>query len=245
MGRIVQGRTGGRLPRMARSTEALSRLIEERLQPGADVEAIDRRIHTMFGERWCVVFTDMAGFSRRSSRDGIVSFLVLIHLMDRLCLPIVADHAGFLLKKVADSHVILFRDPRTALRACVDMQRALHRHNDQAAEQDQLFMGCGIGWGDVLKLGDEDVFGVEVNLAAKLGEDLSEPYQILLTPAAAGAIGRRVAGVEVRQVPGSRLGGVASPFFEAVYARALQRLERGKKSARRLVAGSRSRRRGR
>jgi adenylate cyclase len=229
---------------MARSTEALARLIEERLQPGADTEAIDRRIETMFGERWCVVFTDMAGFSRRSARNGIVSFLVLIHQMDKILLPIVDEHAGLVLKKVADSHLLLFREPRTALRCCVAMQRALQRHNDQAAEQDQLFMGCGIGWGDVLKLGDEDVFGVEVNFAAKLGEDLAEPYQILLTPAAAGAAGR-VRGVELRRVPGGKLGGTSTPFFEAVYARSLERLERGKKSARSLVAGSSTRTRGR
>jgi class 3 adenylate cyclase len=230
---------------MGRSTQELSRLIEERLQPGADTEAVDRRIQTLFGERWCVVFTDMAGFSRRSARDGIVSFLVLIHQMDKICLPIVSEHAGFVLKKIADSHMLLFRDPRTALRACVAMQRALERHNDQAAEPDQLFMGCGIGWGDVLKLGDEEVFGVEVNFAAKLGEDLAEPYQILLTPAAAEAVGKRVAGVDLRRVAGGRLSGGASPFFEAVYARSLERLERGKKTARSLVAGSRTRRRGR
>ena len=34
-------------------------------------------------------------------------------------------------------------------------------------------------------------------------------------------------------------------FLEAVYARSLERLERGKKSARSLVAGSRTRSRGR
>lgn len=230
---------------MGKSSDELSRLIEERLKPGADVEGIDHRIETLFGERWCVVFTDMAGFSRRSARDGIVSFLVLIHQMDKICLPIVSQHAGLVLKKIADSHMLLFREPRAALRACVAMQRALHRHNDQASEQDQLFMGCGIGWGEVLKLGDDEVYGIEVNFAAKLGEDLSEPYQILLTPAAAGAVRGRVSGVDLRKVAGGKLGGTSSPFYEAVYARSLERLERGKKVARALVAGSRTRRRGR
>jgi len=37
-------------------------LIEERLKPGADREQVDQRIWDLFGERWAVMFTDLAGF---------------------------------------------------------------------------------------------------------------------------------------------------------------------------------------
>ena len=39
----------------------------------------------------------------------------------------------------------------------------------------------GVGFGDVLEL-DGDVFGAEVNLASKIGEDLARPGEVLLTP---------------------------------------------------------------
>jgi class 3 adenylate cyclase len=41
---------------------------------------------------------------------------------------------------------------------------------------------------------DGDVFGAEVNLASKIGEDLARPGEVLLTPGAADALspaGRR------------------------------------------------------
>lgn len=201
---------------MALSRNALSALLDERLRPGADLDDIDRRIQERFLERWCVVFTDMSGFSRRAARDGIIPFLALMHQMNRIVAPIVDRHSGLLLKVIADSHMILFRDARKGLEACIEIQQALRRHNDAITEADRIYLGCGIGFGDVLKLGDDDVYGVEVNFAAKLGEDLAGPYQIFLTPGARKAIGR-AAGVKIRQVPGGRLGGTKLPYFEAVF----------------------------
>jgi class 3 adenylate cyclase len=201
---------------MSKALGALRQLIEERLKPGADTGAIDRRIQSMFSERWCVVFTDMAGFSRRARRDGIISFLVLMHLLDRIARPIVREHGGFVLKTIADSLMVLFRDPKDALAACVELQEAIHRYNDTAPEADHIYVGCGIGYGECLKLGDEEIYGPEVNFAAKLGEDLAGPYEIFVTPDAVKGIGA-VADIRWRKVPGSRLGGTRLPYFEAVY----------------------------
>jgi adenylate cyclase len=201
---------------MGKSAATLAQLIEERLAPGADRDEIDRRIEALFGEEWCIVFTDMAGFSRDTARKGIIPFLVLIHQLEKLMLPIVRKHAGLDLKKIADSRVLLFRDPKAALEALLEIQRAIHRHNELALEPDHIYMGAGLGFGRILKLGDEDVFGVEVNFAAKLGEDLAGPYQIFVTPATAKAIGHHP-GARLKKVPGSRLGGTRLPYYEVVY----------------------------
>src|SRR5512133_3403990 len=50
---------------MGASEDRLERLIAERLLPGADKKRIDERIWELFGEEWCVMFTDLSGFSRR------------------------------------------------------------------------------------------------------------------------------------------------------------------------------------
>jgi adenylate cyclase len=52
---------------------------------------------------------------------------------------------------------------------------------------ERLRFSYGVGYGDVLDL-DGDVFGLEVNLASKIGEDLARPGEILLTPQAAAAL---------------------------------------------------------
>jgi class 3 adenylate cyclase len=200
---------------MSKSSTLLAELIEERLRPDADADEIDRRIESLFRERWCIVFTDMSGFSRRSARSGIISFLVLIHQLNKIVHPLVKRHGGLILKTIADSHLILFRDAREGLRACLELQDAMHRHNHKVPEPDQIYVGCGIGYGDCLKLGDDDIFGIEVNFAAKLGEDLAGPYDIFVTPAAMKAIGS-FKGVTFHKVPGSRLGGTKLPYYEAV-----------------------------
>ena len=86
------------------SEDRLEKLIEDRLKPGADKSAIDRRIWDLFGEEWAVMFTDLSGFSR-----GVEAY------------------------------------------------------------------------GEMLRIGDHDVFGAEVNAASKLGEDMAKAKQILVT----------------------------------------------------------------
>ena len=46
-----------------------------------------------------------------------------------------------------------------------------------------MLLCVGIGYGRVLRIGDRDVFGQEVNAASKLGEDLATAGEILVTEA--------------------------------------------------------------
>ena len=175
---------------MSRSTEALAELLEERKRLGTDTKDVDRRILSLFGETWCVVFTGVASSERRSASTAIITFLAHVHELDKICSPIVQKNCGFTLKKTAGSSMIIFRDPKAALRTCIEMQQALAVHNRHAPAEDHLLLGCGLGYGPCIKLGDDDIFGVEVNLAAWLGEAVAGPYEVLLTPNAVQAVGR-------------------------------------------------------
>ena len=65
-------------------------LIEERSKAGKeDVEAIDRYIWEMFGERWAVVFTDLEGVSRKTRNFGITHFIQTIFESKRLLFPVI------------------------------------------------------------------------------------------------------------------------------------------------------------
>ena len=48
----------------------------------------------------------------------------------------------------------------------------------------------GIGFGQILRIGDHDVFGREVNAASKLGEDTAKANEILVTKSAVDACGK-------------------------------------------------------
>jgi class 3 adenylate cyclase len=170
------------------SQDRLERLIEERLVPGADKQAIDQIIWKLFGERWAVMFTDLIGFSRNVAEFGIVQFLETIHISHRLLVPCLERGAGILLKTEGDSMLVIFRDAGDALQAAVDMQRCLSAYNAVRPRVEHVLLGIGVGYGDVLRIGDVDVFGAEVNAAAKLGEDTAVAGEILLTAAVREAV---------------------------------------------------------
>lgn len=172
---------GWRPSGLSGSAERLWGLVEERSRPGADVREVDQRIWDLFGEEWAVMFTDLAGFSRQVEAFGITHFLQVIHEQRKLLLPIVAGHDGILVKEEADSFLVVFRRARTALLCALEMQRACRKLNERRVPEEQVLLCVGIGYGRILRIGDEDVYGAEVNAASKLGEDTAKAYEVLVT----------------------------------------------------------------
>ena len=158
-------------------------LIDARLAPDADREAIDARIWETFGEEWCIMATDLSGFSRGVAQFGIIHFLQTIHESARLLIPIVEAHEGLLLKIEGDSFFVIFRDVHAALRAAIEMQRATRRYNDERAPEEHVLLGVGLGCGRVLRVAAAEVYGNEVNSACILGETHARGYDILVTQA--------------------------------------------------------------
>jgi class 3 adenylate cyclase len=163
------------------SQHRLQSLIEQRTRPGADHAAIDARIWDLLGEEWSVMFTDLSGFSRKVADFGIIHFLQVIYESVRLLTPAIERHDGILLKIEADSMLVIFRRPERALDCALDMQRACAGYNRDRAPAEQILLGVGLGHGRVLRVGEEDVFGSEVNAASKLGEDTARAGEVLVT----------------------------------------------------------------
>jgi adenylate cyclase len=172
---------------LSTSSERLWTLIAQRAEPGADTAAIDERIWDLFGARRAIMFTDLSGFSRGSEAFGITHFLQVIHRQRQLLYPIVSDRGGLLVKAEGDSMLILFRRPEVAIDTAVAMQKACALANQRLVAEEQVLLCIGVGYGDVLRIGDEDVWGREVNAASKLGEDTAKAGEILVTEAAAEA----------------------------------------------------------
>lgn len=170
------------------SQERLEKLLVERLKPGAEREKIDTRLWNLFGETWAVMFTDLSGFSRNVAEFGIIHFLQVIYESQRLFVPCVDRHDGILLKMEGDSMLVIFRTPSNALACAVDMQRVVKSYNADKQRTDQVLLCVGIGYGKMLRIGDQDVFGAEVNAASKLGEDTAKAWDILVTDSVAAAV---------------------------------------------------------
>lgn len=165
------------------SEDRLTRLIEERLKPGADKAKIDGRIWDLFGEEWCVMFTDLAGFSRGVEKFGIIHFLQTIVEAERLLIPVIGEHDGILLKIEGDSFLVIFRKARKAIQCSLSMHETLRRYNETKPDEEKILLCIGLGYGRMLRIGDSDVFSAEVNAASKLGEDIAKAWDILVTKA--------------------------------------------------------------
>ena len=177
----------GRDPVLSSSLARLWRLIDERMKHGSDTASIDQRIWDLFGEEWTIMFTDLSGFSRQVAKFGIIHFLQVIREQEQLLLPLVENHDGVLIKIEADSFLILFKKPAVALACAIAMQRLCQATNKRRPPEEHIVLCVGLGHGRVLKFGDEDVYGHEVNLASKLGEDTAKGDEILVTHAVKAA----------------------------------------------------------
>ena len=168
--------------------DRLQKLIAERLEPGADRAASDRRIWDLFGETWCVMATDLSGFSRGVAEFGIVHFLQTIYESERILVPVVENHEGILLKVEGDSFLVIFRNPAKAVLASIAMQRTVRQYNEGREPVDRVLLGVGLGYGEMLRIGETEVFGNEVNSACILGETTAKSYEVLATKAVRDAV---------------------------------------------------------
>lgn len=162
----------------------LQRLLQERNEHPERNQAIDRQIHAIFDHDCAILVLDLSGFSRLTIRHGITHFLSMVHRMTTITTPIVHQHQGRVVKQEADNLFAVFEAVSAAVEAAIDILQAFAAVNTVLPEDQDLHASIGIGYGTTLIVADEDMFGSEMNLASKLGEDLARTGEILLTEAA-------------------------------------------------------------
>ncbi len=167
----------------------LQRLLSQRNQCApAAVGAIDEAIERAFVRTVAILVLDMCGFSRITSRHGIIHFLAMIHQMEQAARPAITANGGLVIKQEADNLFAVFSRPEQALDAALDALRALTAMNAVLPPERELRVSAGIGYGPTLVVAHEDMFGPEMNHACKLGEDMAGDGEVLLTSAAHAAL---------------------------------------------------------
>jgi adenylate cyclase len=78
----------------------------------------------------------------------------------------------------------VFGSVAAAVAAARDVQEQLATANVFLPEDWDLHVSIGVGYGEILMVEDDDFYGNELNLASKLGEDVAESGETLLTEAA-------------------------------------------------------------
>lgn len=169
---------------LSNSRENLHRLLSEIVKNPERRAEITEIIENTFGQHKTVLVLDMSGFSRTTQRLGIVFFLLMIDQMQTMCRPCIEDNVGVVIKADADNLFCLFDKVADAVRACREINKRLSAANTMLPVDEHLYASFGIGYGKILNVAGEDIFGDEVNLASKLGEDIASKGEILLSSAA-------------------------------------------------------------
>jgi adenylate cyclase len=193
----------------SKSRRALERLLALRNEHPERLVEIDREIHATFAETHAVMVLDMCGFSRLTMRHGITHFLAMIHRLHGIVRPIVAARGGRVVKTEADNVFAIFPDVAQAVAAATDIHEQLRAANAFLPQDWDLHASLGIGFGELLMVDGHDLYGHEMNLASKLGEDVAGSGEIFLTATAharvAHAAGEPRRRYEARQIPVSAL----------------------------------------
>ena len=189
------------------SREFFSLLEKRRPVDGA---VLDRLIDRRCGEELTVLVSDSSGFTRRTHEQGILPALAAVRRLYAFCGPVIERRGGTVLSQRADNLLCVFPEPVAAVKAAVDIQRGMRKR-----KADGLGLCLGVDVGRVIRLA-EDVYGPAVNVASKLGEDLADRDEILVT----AEVARRVRG-QVKVVYGrsTEVGGKLVELYRVVVPR--------------------------
>jgi adenylate cyclase len=159
----------------------LSKLLDELAEHPERIEDIERRINEIFLEDRTVLILDMSGFTRATHRGDIISFLLMINQMQRLALPVIDNNTGLLVRAEHDNLTCIFDSVEDAIRASKDITERLESANVILPSDKELYVSIGIGYGSILNVENQAIYGNEVNLASKLGEDIGGLGEVMLT----------------------------------------------------------------
>ena len=166
------------------SKSRLQKLLKEYNEYPEKQPEIDAQIHEEFCKSVSIMVLDTCGFSRTVRQHGIVNYLARLERLGRVVVPIIEAHEGRVLRFEADNIFALFADPEAATRCALEIQKHIEIANEPLPAASEIYVAIGIGYGRMLLVGDDDAWGDEMNIACKLGEDLAERGEILLTAAA-------------------------------------------------------------
>ncbi|HEX9824651.1 MAG TPA: adenylate/guanylate cyclase domain-containing protein [Actinomycetota bacterium] len=183
---------------MSADTERFWQLIRRYEEHPAEREGILQEVGERFQKPVAILVVDTCGFTRSVREQGIVPFLVLLERLERVVNPLVERCGGRLFPRAADNFFAIFDGPRQALDCGALILRGVAALNEGLPLPERMAVSIGVGYGEVLVVGPDLLYGDEMNLVCKIGEDLADDQELLLTPAAASALGDELGEAEER-----------------------------------------------
>lgn len=164
-------------------------------------ERIERRLAA-------ILVADVVNYSRLMHVDEEATHTQVAALLTDVVLPAVAAHGGRVVKNTGDGFLAEFPSAVDAVRSAVQFQDRVFELTIDDAEHRRIQFRVGINIGDVI-VGTHDIFGDDVNIAARL-EALAEPGGVCLSSSALDQVRGKV-GVEFTDLGEQNLRNIARP----------------------------------
>jgi adenylate cyclase len=161
-----------------------------------------------------ILAADVAGYSRLTGADEEGTLARIRALRSELIDPAISANRGRVANTAGDSILVEFASVVDAVRAAIDIQRAMTIRNADFVPQKRIEFRVGIHLGDVMVESDGDLRGDGVNIAARL-EGIAKPGGICLSSTAFEHIQGKV-DVAVADLGEQNLKNIAKPV--RVYA---------------------------
>lgn len=163
-------------------------------------ETLIARAEAEFSEERAVLAMDLCGFSDITETHGPIPFLALIRYMRKSVPPLVEHHNGETVNFHADNAMAHFPDVHSAVQAALAIRKSFTELDFDHEAANHIGVSIGIAFGPIFVLRasgynsedgkplKSDLFGNAVNQAFRLGEDLANYNEILLTPECAASL---------------------------------------------------------
>jgi class 3 adenylate cyclase len=152
-------------------------------------------------------FTDIKGYSKKAQILTPLQLTNLLQEYEKILLAHVEGHAGELVKRMGDGHMIVFQRPLDAVLAAIRLQKSLRRFNRYRDENTQVVIRIGIHSGQVVRKSGGDVLGNAVNIASRL-ESSAQPGSVLVSDRIYDAVkdhvhAREIGAITVKNITGA------------------------------------------
>jgi adenylate cyclase len=153
-----------------------------------------------------IVFTDIKGFTERTSQQTLEQNQQLLAQHEKLLAPLFHGFGGRIIKTIGDAFLVTFESPTQAVLCGAAIQDRLWIHNREVPAAERIEVRVAINVGEV-RIESRDVFGEPVNIAARV-EALAEAGQVYFTEAVYLAMNKaevpseEVGSFDLKGIPG-------------------------------------------
>ncbi|MFL5358694.1 adenylate/guanylate cyclase domain-containing protein [Archangium sp.] len=153
-----------------------------------------------------IVFTDIKGFTERTSRQTHEENQRLLKAHHDLLAPVFKAFGGRILKSIGDAFLVTFESPTQAVLGGMAIQDRLWNYNRGVPDAERLDVRVAVNVGEV-RVESNDVFGEPVNIASRV-ESIAEAGEVYFTEAVYLAMNKaevpsqEVGAFELKGIPG-------------------------------------------